>query len=224
MNSFGAVTTSTKLNEKVKKRILAKKNVIESTASEIERLCGVPYPPYYVDPTLYVSTSPSSTGELGILFARTIPLDIDERASILIQLSAPLVLYATRAVLRQVMAHEFLHYLELVRRFSGRDFVSDISSGSLFEQSYEDNTRILDPFLVFSKRSKLPKQLEENFAKGFTNEKLIEKCRHFWIEKGFPTEKISMGANQVQISIDSLARTNFEPKAVELLKKIGPLK
>ncbi len=168
-------------------------------------MSGVSYPAFYVDPTLFVSISAEDGGEIGILYARTIPIEVNRRVSILVQLSAPLVLYAAKSTLRVVLAHEFLHYLELIRRFSTGELLSEISPETLFEEEREDAARVINPLQVFPKRSKLVKDLQRYFEGGFSDEKLNEKCRMLWIEKGLPTEKLQMGSNQVRVSIDSLA-------------------
>ena len=43
----------------------------------------------------------------------------------------------------QFLAHEFLHYLELVTRLSNNELLSDEISSNLFENVYSDNTRLL---------------------------------------------------------------------------------
>ncbi|HYB04499.1 MAG TPA: hypothetical protein VED17_08555, partial [Nitrososphaerales archaeon] len=78
-----------------------------------------------------------------------------------------------------------------------------------------------DPSQIFPRRSRLAKDLQRNFDGGFSNEKLNEKCRKFWIDRGLPTEKLPMGSNQVRVSVDSLAGSSFDHEAVKLLKKIS---
>jgi hypothetical protein len=215
------LVSSSKINEQLKKRLIAKKSISESAVAEIEKLSGVTYPPFYINPTLFVSVSADGNGEIGILYARTIPIEVIGKVSILVQLSAPLILYATKSTLRVVLAHEFLHYLELVRRFSTGELLSEISPETFFEETHEDARRVIDPLQVFPKRSKLAKDLQRYFYSGFSDEKLNEKCRKYWIEKGLPTEKLQMGSNQVRVSIDSLARSSFDHEAIKLSKKIS---
>ena len=171
-----------------------------------------------------VSISSDSSGEIGILYARTIPAEVNGKISILIQLSAPLVLYASKSILRLVMAHEFLHYLELVNQFSTGKLLSEISPTSFFEETYEDAKRAIDPAKVFPRKKKLTKDLGREFQAGFSNEKLNEKCRKSWIEKGLPTAKIRMGANQIKISMNALAKSSFDPEAVKLLSTLDSSK
>ncbi|HYB04491.1 MAG TPA: hypothetical protein VED17_08515 [Nitrososphaerales archaeon] len=220
MDPLGLVFSSSKISEQVKKRIMAKRSFLEIVAFEIEKLSGISYPAFYVEPTLFVSTSPDDGGEIGILYARNILIEVNGKISILVQLSAPLVLYATKSTLRIVMAHEFLHYLEFVRLFSRRELLSEISPETFFEEQHEDATRAVDPSQIFPRRSRLAKDLQRNFDGGYSNEKLNEKCRKLWIERGLPTQKLPMGSNQVRVSVDSLARSSFDHEAVKLLKKI----
>lgn len=220
LDPLSLVASTYKIDEKIKNRILVKSKFLRDEVSEIERLSGVSYPTYYVEPTLTVSVASDNYGGIGILYARTIPLETGRRIEILVQVSAALVIYASRQTLRRVLAHEFLHYLELVKKFSSGQISSELSSESMFEERFEDGRRVIDANKIFSKRWKLAKDLNEDFEVGFSDDKLNEKCRKFWIEKGLPTVKISMAANQSKISMESLTNTRFDPGALKLLSDI----
>ncbi len=111
------------------------KNVEEGVAFVESSIAqpGVRYPPYFVEPLLRVVESRDNIGGLGVLYARTIPVDVNGHVSVLVELSAPLVLYSTKSLLKTILAHELLHYVELVKRFSRMDVVSQITSSSVFE-------------------------------------------------------------------------------------------
>ena len=220
LDSIRLVSETPKLDDKTKKRIVAKMATVRDVVSEIEKASGVSYPVYYIDPILTISISPDVNGGIGILYARTIPVETRGTVEIVIQVSAALVLYSTKTTLRLVLAHEFLHYLELVKRFSGGEILSQLSSSSMFEEQFDDTRKTANPLTVFPKKRKLAKDLASNFLSGFSDDKLNEKCRKSWIEKGLPTVKISMGANQVKISMESLARSSFDPKVLELMSKL----
>ncbi len=86
--------------------------VVQEVISEIENMSGISYPVFYIDPVLTVSISPDNNDGIGILYARTIPVETRGNVEIVIQLSAALVLFSTKSTLRLVLAHELLHYLE----------------------------------------------------------------------------------------------------------------
>jgi hypothetical protein len=224
IDPLGLVSSSQKLSEGMKKKITAKIGSVYEVVTEIETMTRISFPAYYIDPVLLVSIASESSGEIGILYARTIPAEVNGKISILIQLSAPLVLYASKSILRLVMAHEFLHYLELVSQFSTGKLLSELSPSSFFEETYEDATRAIDPAKVFPRKKKLTKDLRTEFQGGFSNEKLNERCRRSWIEKGLPTVKIRMGANQIRISMGALAKSSFDPEAVKLLTRLDSSK
>jgi hypothetical protein len=219
ISPFALVVSSEKIDEKTRKKILAKAKVLDGTISEIERITDISYPTFYVEPTLTITVSTDNFGGIGILYARTIPVETHGRVEILIQISAPLLLYSTKNSLLRVLAHEFLHYLELVRRFSVGNISSETASSSLFEETYTDADRVLSPRIVFPRKRRLIKDLENDFETGFSDYLLNEKCRKNWIENGLPTVKIPMGANQVQISVESLSRSGFDPNVLTFLKK-----
>jgi hypothetical protein len=207
------------LKNSVKRSIVAKMKSLVAVVSEVEKFSGITYPPYYVEPVLTVAQSSDNMGGLGVLYARTIPIEVSGRTEILVEVTAPLLLYSTKATLRLVMSHEFLHYIELVHKFTKLDLVSQITSNSIYEETYSDYSRAIDPAKVFSNR-KLVSDLRKRTSAGLDDPKLNEKCRTRWIEKGLPIVKIPLGSNQVRVSVESLVRTNFDPKVKSLVASL----
>jgi hypothetical protein len=203
------------LNPQTREKITTKTAIALKVISEIEKMSGVSYPQYYVEPVL--TLAPDAEGSVGILYARTIPLEKDGEVIILVQLSAALILFGTKPTLRLIVAHEFLHYLELVKRFHTGMLLSEISSDSLFEEGYEDQSRAIDPALIFPRQRRLVQDLRDQFLGGFSNEKLADKCQKSWIEKGLPAARIPLGSNQVKIPMAALVKSNFDPDVVRIL-------
>ena len=106
------------LYKKMKKSVTLKLKNVVSAVSDIEKFSGLKYPPYFIEPVLRVVDSNDNVGGIGVLYARTIPVELDGKVQILIEVTAPLVLYATKVTLRLFLDHEFLHYLELVRNIT----------------------------------------------------------------------------------------------------------
>lgn len=211
--------TTDKLDKKTEKSLVSKVKNLMSAISEIERSSGLKYPPYYVEPLLRVVYSNDNVGGLGVLYARTIPVEIEGKVQVLVEITAPLLLYATKATLRLVLAHEFLHYIELVRNFTRMDLVSQITSSSMYEERHADYSRAVEPSKVFSNKN-LVRDLRKRTATGLDDEKLNEKCKVKWIEKGLPVSKISMAQNQVHVSMASIMRSTFDPGVKNLLARI----
>ena len=216
------IESSNLLNQRTKKSIAAKvKNLLDGVSS-VEHSTGTPeirYPPYFVEPVLRVVESSDNIGGLGVLYARTIPVEANEQVGVLVEISAPLLLYGTKSLLKTILAHEFLHYVELVKRFSRMDVISQITSSSVFEEGFEDASRAIDPALVY-KDKKLISLLKKRETTGFTDDKLNEKCRTRWIEKGMPTARLPVGRNQASVSVSSLMRTRFDPGVMELIARL----
>ena len=219
VNSLSKIESTELLQTKIKKKISAKMKNVLSAVSHVESLTGVRYPPYYIEPVLTVTTSQNMVDGLGVLYARTIPVETLGRIEILVQITAPLVLFGTMVTVRLILAHEFLHYLELVRNFSHGLMTSQIASNSVYEEYYSDSSRAIEPAKVF-KNKKLIADLRKRMKDGLNDEKLNEKCRLNWIEKGLPVRKISMGQNQIHLSMDSVFRSNFDPAALEFLAQM----
>ena len=207
------VNKSDRLAAKTKKTIATKmKNVAEGVAL-VEDITKLDYPKTFVEPVLSVATSADNVGGLGVLYARTMPIESGRgQVDIVVALSAPLVMFGSKPTVRLVLAHEFLHYLELARNFLRMDIASSITSNSLYEEQHTDNSRALDPGKVFGKNKKLVSDLRKRTRAGLADEKLNERCRKNWIEKGLPVKALPVGYNQTEVSVGSILSTNFDEK------------
>jgi len=185
----------------------------------IERASGINYPIAYVEPSIVISAPDPNSFNYGILFARTIPLVFDEKLQVVIQISAPLVAFGLKGTIHAILAHEFLHYLELIRKVSKMELLSDEISGNLFESVYADETRLFEPRAVFDDKTLLL-HITKKFPAGFRDYKLEDKAMKFWIEKNLPKTNISLDTNIVKLSADSLSKIVIDPK---LSKKIEEL-
>ena len=110
--------------------------------SRIEKASGIRFPIAYVEPSLVLSSETNSF-DYGILFARTIPVFLNNSVEVIIQISSPLVAYGLKGTIHAILAHEFLHYLELISRISKMNIISDEISGNLFESVYSDNLSLI---------------------------------------------------------------------------------
>jgi hypothetical protein len=223
MDALFKLEKAENLNDKLKSRIATRfAKIVVPAATEVERVSGVKYPPYFVDPVLPVIVgAQDNIGGLGVMYARTLPiLNNEGRLIIVVQLSAPFVLYATKTVVKVVLAHEFLHYINLVGRFSTLDINSQLSSAYVFEERYADMERLVDASIVFGKNKRLVRQLGKQMSSGLENEKLNEKCRKMWIEKKLPMIRVALGSNQIFLPVNTILQADFDPKARELAEKI----
>lgn len=220
MDPLFKISKTDKLGNKTKKSVETKMKNLLSCISDVEKFSGMKYPPYYIEPVLTVTQANDNVGGLGVLYARTIPVEVNGQVEIVVEVTAPLLLYSTKATLRLVLAHEFLHYLELVRNFTKLDIVSQITSSSIYEERYSDYSRAVDPSKVFSNK-KLATDLKKQTSAGLDDEKLNEKCRIKWIEKGFPIARIPIGENQVRVSMEAVMRSKFDPKVKNLVATLS---
>ncbi len=148
-------------------------NVV-SGISRIEKASGVNFPIAYVDPSITISSPNPNSFDFGILFARTIPFISQNTLQVVIQVSAPLVAYGLKGTIHAILAHEFLHYLELIRKISKMELLSDEISVNLFENVYADNERLFDPRAVFNDNTLLS-HITKKFPAGFRDYKLEDK-------------------------------------------------
>ena len=187
--------------------------------NRIEKASGIRYPVAYVEPSLVISSPNPNSYEYGVLFARTIPLVFEEKFQVVIQISAPLVAYGLKGTIHAILAHEFLHFLELIRKISKMELLSDEISGNLFENVYSDETRLFEPRVVFKDRTLL-NHITKKFPSGFRDFKLEEKAIKFWADRNLPKSNISLDTNTVKLSMDSLSKIKLDPAFISKIEKL----
>ena len=220
VDAFFKIQNSQFLDKRTKKSITTKIKNVEAAIKDVEAYSGITYPPYYVEPVLIVTEASDNVGGMGVMYARTIPVEANGAVQIVVELSAPLVLFSTKKTLRLVLGHEMLHYVELVRNFTRMDVVSQITSSSMYEERHTDYSRAVDPSKVFSSKT-LVRDLKKRTSAGLDDEKLNQKCKEKWIEKGMPVKKIALGQNQVNVSIEAVVRSNFDSKLKDLISRLA---
>ena len=184
--------------------------IIVDGINRIEKASGIRYPTAYVEPSIVISSPNPNSYEFGILFARTIPVFFDDKFHVVIQISAPLVAYGLKGTIHAILAHEFLHFLELIRKISKMNLLSDEVTGNLFESVYADETRLFEPKAVFKDRTLLD-HITKRFPAGFRDHKLEDKVMKFWLEQNLPKINISLDANIVKLSAESLSKIKLDP-------------
>ena len=191
--------------------------VLEGIA-RIEKASVIKFPISYVEPSIIVSSGTNSF-DYGILFARTIPIFSNNSSQVIIQISAPLVAFGLKGTIHAILAHEFLHYLELISRISKMNIISDEISGNLFENIYSDYTRLLEPQSVFDDKTLL-QHIIKKFPSGFRDYKLENKAVELWIEKNLPISKINLDSNNVKLTAKSISKLKMDPALLKKLEQI----
>ena len=194
-------------------------SIITDGINRIEKASGIQYPIAYVEPSLVISAPNPDSYEYGILFARTLPVMFDDKFQVVIQISAPLIAYGLKGTIHAILAHEFLHFLELLRKISKMDLLSDEISGNLFENVYSDETRLFEPRVVFKDRTLL-NHITKRFPAGFRDYKLEDKVIKFWADKNLPKTNISLDTNTVKLSVDSLSKLKISPSFISKIDQL----
>lgn len=187
--------------------------------NRIERASNIQFPIAYVEPSMVVTTADPSLG-YGILYARTIPLPVKDTFKIIIQITAPLIAYGLKGTIHAILAHEFLHYLELVWRISNMRIVSDQVSSNLFENAYSDESRLFDPRAVFDDRT-LISHITKRFPAGFRDYRLEDKVGKNWQQRRLPSVSVALDANNIKVSVESMASAEFDPALVRAVNEIS---
>jgi hypothetical protein len=191
--------------------------LVSAGIRRIEKASGTNYPISYVEPSAILSSGSDMSFQYGILFARTLPVFFEEKFQVVIQISAPLVAFGLKGTIHAILAHEFLHYIELIRKISKMEMLSDEISSNLFENTYADSTRLFEPRAVFSDQTLLT-HITKKFPTGFKDYKLEDKTEKFWISKHLPVTNIALDANTVKLSAELLSKVILDQS---LLQKIN---
>ncbi|MFQ6011136.1 MAG: hypothetical protein ACE5KG_03080 [Nitrososphaerales archaeon] len=184
----------------------------------VEEASGLPYPQFYVEPVLSVSSTSLELGKLGIMYARTIPVEHKGKVEIVIQLSVPLIVFGIKSTIQAVVAHEFMHYIEFVRKFSTMDVLSEESASTLFEAPLVDMGRLFSAKELF-KDKRLAENLNKKFRNGLHDTSLNEKTLKRWIDKGLPSKKVGLDANRVNLPIKAIVETTFPSEIVRKIRE-----
>jgi len=193
-------------------------SLVTNGIARIEKASSIKYPISYIEPSIIVTGNTNSL-DLGLLYARTIPLIINDSVQVVIQISAPLVAFGLKGTIHAILAHEFLHYLELVTRLANVELLSDEISSNLFENVYSDNTRLLEPRSVFNDATLLS-HITKRFPSGFRDYKLEDKVMKLWIETKLPISKISLDTNTVKLDASKLSNIKFDELLLQQLEII----
>lgn len=207
------------LPDKIHSLIVNRFPVTVAGIDRIEKAAGMNFPLAYVEPSIVLTHAHAGSFDYGILFARTIPVVSGDSLQVVIQITAPLVAYGLKGTIHAILAHEFLHYLELVRKVSKMDLVSDEISGNLFEGIYSDTARLFEPRAVFDDKTLLL-HITKKFPEGFRDYKLEDKAVKLWIEKKLPTTNITLDTNIAKIPANAIANTKIDPTILSKLDEL----
>lgn len=196
--------------------ILKRKALVEDGICKIHRLTEIEYPQYFIEPSLLIATSPSEYEQFSIIYARTIPICTKEnKIEVFIQIFTPLIIYGLRGTIHSVIAHEFLHYLDILNKIIHLEITSDTLNNTLFENVFKDDEKLFDHYRVFKKDRYLTKIISERFENGFNDEKLNNKSMKLWIQKKLPIERLQIENNYTKLSFSSMVNTEID----EVIKK-----
>ena len=214
-----------KIPRPMARKVRLRTKYLQGAVARVERASGIRYPPYYVEPVLPLAKTPAEYGQLGVLFARVIPTTATGKLAILVQFTAALVAFGTKSAMEAVAAHEFVHYVDLVRRLSSTDVLSDERLGTLYESSFADSDRLVPARLVFTEKS-LVGLVTRKFKAGFTDTALNKKVSENWIGKQLPMRWVDPQENAIRLGMDAVSSARFDPavlaRVAEIQQKMKP--
>jgi len=207
-----------KLKPALAAKVKARGKYLAGAVARVEKATGLRYPPFYVEPTLPLAVTSAEYGSMGAFFARVIPTAFEGRLSIIVQFTAPLVLFGGKGTVEAVAAHEFTHYVDLVRRLSRTTILSDERVSTLFEAGHADEGRVANPAKVFAKDRPLAALVKRKFTPNLNDPRLDAKVSAKWIEAGLPTRRVVPEENTVRLDSQTVAGASFDPVLLEWLQ------
>ena len=209
------------LPKKIYDLILQRYEIVTRGIKRIENAARLKYPYYYIEPNLVISTSQVESSQFGVFFARTIPVVSDNRRlNVVIQITAPLIAFGLLGTIHAILAHEFIHYLNLVSRIMRMGIISDSISGTLFEERYEDSSRLMEARSVFKPDRTLVDHITKKFPEGFSDMRLEGKVVNEWMNKGLPTIKVTVDSNIVKLPIELMANLEVDEQVKKRIMEI----
>ncbi|MBI4257684.1 MAG: hypothetical protein HY619_01895, partial [Thaumarchaeota archaeon] len=121
--------------------------------------------------------------------------------------------------LHAVIAHEFMHYVELVRRFTRMETTSDEATTTLFEAQYADKEVLFEPNKILEDKA-LIRLVEKRFPDGLEDKNLHAKTLSQWLEKSLPAARLPPESNMVKVSMSAIVNTSFDPALLSKLKEL----
>ena len=200
-----------RLDQKIYQQSMKRIKIVDDAIKRVEKNTTLDYPDYFIEPSLFLSSSDLEYGQYTVMYARTIPICTRQnQIKIMVQVSLPLVLYGLRGTIHAVMAHEFLHYLDLVKKFITLDISSDTIPQTVFEAGFLDTEKTVDYRLVFKKDRSLRRMLDLKFDRGLVDPKLDKKTKTSWIDRKLPTKQIVIESNYTNLPFHAIANTPIE--------------
>ena len=211
---------SGKLPPEVCGKLEERASILAESIQKVEKAAALSYPPYYIQPLLILVRSSVEAGATGIYYARNVPVAVNNRLHLLIEFTAPLVLYASKRTVLAVVAHEFTHYLELIRRFSEGP-TSVQSASTMFEATYRDMEEAMPPQKIFGRFRSLSTLIDDKFEEGFVDEALNQRTLRNWYEQKLPVTVVRPDDNSVKIPLEAVLNADFDEAALNRVKELG---
>jgi hypothetical protein len=143
----------------------------------------------------------------------------NDRLHLLIEFTAPLVLYASKKTMLAVAAHEFTHYLELIRRFTELP-ISAPSASTMFEATYRDMEESMPAQKIFGRFKSLSTLIDAKFEDGFADEALNQKTIKNWYENKLPVIVVHPDDNSARIPLEAVLNADFDNAALARIKEL----
>lgn len=204
----------------IAKKAHAKAPSLSEAVKRVEAATGLQYPPFYIEPALPVSKTGAEFGQMGVLFARVIPATVTGNLSIIVQFTAALLVFGSKGTIEAVTAHEFTHYVDLVRRLSRANVLTDERSTTLFESTYSDMEKTVPAKFLFINDKALVKLVDRKFKNGLVDERLNKQVADKWIEKDLPMRMVPPEENVVRIGMGSVLNAAFDGRVLQRIAQL----
>jgi hypothetical protein len=208
------------LDTKTYQQTIKRIGIVNEAVNRIEYVTTVKFPDFVIEPSLVIGSSDIEYGQPAILYARTIPYPTEtNQIRIIIQLCAPLVLYGLKGTIHAVMAHEFLHYLNLVKNILEMKINSDLITVTSFEASFIDDEKTLNAKRIFKRDRSLIKMLDLKFDTGLHDSRLDTKTQKMWINKNKPIQSIPLSKNYSKLPFAAFSNTKFDDHLMAMIEE-----
>ena len=209
------------LSKNLVDKLVTRAQVASAIVSRIQSASGAKYPYWFASPYVLIMDD-SAQMQQAILYSRLVPIIADDgKLNITIEITGPLLLYASKDTLLAAMAHEFSHYVDFSQRINDFRVQTAETSYTIHESLYTDEEALFDPSKIFGRHRSIIKSIDKKFQNGLSDDALNKKTLSLWISKSLPVKRIVPEDNNTDLPVRALMEYKIPE---DVLKLIGNVK
>ncbi len=203
----------------ISKRGYERSRILRSSVKVVERNALLPYPDVRVDPRLTIILHEAFVQ--AVLHAYLDVKRTKKGVKPLVTVSLPFLCLARKQQMTAVLAHEFLHYINMAMKFLGSDvfslqqrFGGTITGHLLFDEAAQT------PAEKVYKGRYLRELISKRFHSVINDESLTSRIEDEWVDIGLPTTTLGSEDLVVHLSMEEFVNMTFPSEVLRRASQI----